>query len=277
MNAEPGTRTSVEPMDFKGRVVVITGGTVGMGASLAFLIARWGGTAWVCGRKRDAVEAILETAAQEHLAVHARVADVTVDDDMRGLMGEVAGRSGKIDGLACAAGSGVMGTIEEIGPEDWDDSVTQKLLGVYHPVRHVVPFMKRAGGGSIVTVSSVHAHATTERRDAIAPTTAAMVAFMRALAVSLGRHGIRANSVSPGPFESATWKRNWQRMFPHLDFVEIAGRVGQSIPLQRIGQPQEVAEPIAFLLSDHARYITGTDLRIDGGLVAKLAMNTNLD
>jgi NAD(P)-dependent dehydrogenase (short-subunit alcohol dehydrogenase family) len=66
-------------------------------------------------------------------------------------------------------------------------------------------------------------------------------------------------------------------MFPKLEFSEIAGRVGKSIPLQRIGQPQEVAEPIAFLLSDHARYITGTDLRIDGGLGAKLAMNTALD
>ncbi|WEX12431.1 SDR family NAD(P)-dependent oxidoreductase [Chelativorans sp. AA-79] len=271
-NSEPD-----RPLDFTGRVVVITGGTVGMGAALAFLIARQGGTAWVCGRNLDAVREISAAAADRQLAVHARQADATSDEEVGRLVAEAAETSGGIHGLVCAAGSGIMGTVEEIGPEDWEKSVSEKLRGVYLPVRHVVPHMKRAGGGSIVTVSSVHAHTTTERRDAIAPTTAAMVAFMRALAVSHGRHGIRANSVSPGPFESATWRGNWQRMFPRLEFAEIADRVGKSIPLQRIGQPAEIAEPVAFLLSDHARYISGTDLRIDGGLGAKLAMNTSKD
>lgn len=265
------------PLDFTGRVVVVTGGTVGMGTALAFLIARRGGTAWVCGRNADAVREVNDAAAAGQLAVHARKADATSDDEIGRLVAEAAGTSGGIYGLVCAAGSGILGTIEEIEPEDWEKSVSEKLRGVYLPVRHVVPHMKRAGSGSIVTVSSVHAHSTTERRDAIAPTTAAMVAFMRALAVSLGRHGIRANSVSPGPFESATWRGNWERMFPRLEFAQIADRVGKSIPLQRIGQPEEIAEPVAFLLSDHARYISGTDLRIDGGLGAKLAMQTALE
>jgi NAD(P)-dependent dehydrogenase (short-subunit alcohol dehydrogenase family) len=187
------------------------------------------------------------------------------------------GTTGRLDGLVCAAGSGRMGTIDELDTPAWEETVTHKLRGVYFPVHHAAKVMKAAGRGSIVVVALVHAHANTRRRDAIAPMTAAMAAMMRGVAVSLGPFGVRANSVSPGPMETPTWRGNWERMFPDMAFADIMGQVGRSIPLERIGQPADVAEPIAFLLSDEARYITGTDLKIDGGLTAKLAMATQLD
>jgi NAD(P)-dependent dehydrogenase (short-subunit alcohol dehydrogenase family) len=262
--------------EFAGQVVVITGGTVGFGRDLAFLVARNGGTAWVCARSKDPVEQIAREAAAANLDIHASRTDVTDERAVERLIHGAFDHGGRLDGLVCAAGSGHMGTIEEIHPEAWDETVTDKLRGVYFPVRHAMPIMKAAGRGSIVVVSSVHAHANSERRDAIAPATAAMVAFMRGVAVSMSPFGVRANSVSPGPVETPTWRRNWERAFPDMAFDEIKQRVGRSIPMRRIGQPVDVAEPIAFLLSDRSRYNSGTDLKIDGGLTAKLAMATQL-
>jgi NAD(P)-dependent dehydrogenase (short-subunit alcohol dehydrogenase family) len=170
-----------------------------------------------------------------------------------------------------------MGTIEEIDLAAWDKTVSTMLRGVYLPVRAAIAVMVPRGGGSIVVTSSVHGHANVPRRDAVAAATAAMLGFVRGVAVSMGAAGIRINSVSPGPIETPTWRRNWERAFPSLSFDEIKARVGKSIPMTRIGQSLEVAEPIAFLLSDWSRYVTGADLKIDGGLTAKLAMASQLE
>jgi NAD(P)-dependent dehydrogenase (short-subunit alcohol dehydrogenase family) len=261
--------------DMHGRVIIVTGGAVGIGRAVVELVARRGGVAVACGRDQGRLDQLAASAALDRLAVEAIRADLTVEAEVERLMGTVLGVHGRIDGLVCAAGSGTIGTVETIDAPEWHRAVSDKLAGVYHAVRHALPAMK-AGGGSIVAVASVHAHANVAARDAIAPMNAALAAFMRGLAVSHAASGIRANSVSPGPVDTPTWRRNWQELFPAMDFETIASRVGASIPLGRIASPDDVAEPILFLLSDRARYITGADLPIDGGLLAKLAMTTGI-
>lgn len=262
--------------DFNGRSVIITGGAVGFGKALAIHLANRGADVVICGRSQESLDAAVAEADQSGAAILAVQADVTSTDDMSRLFRTVDRKFHRLDGLVCAAGSASLGTILDISLNDWMES-TDKLRGIYLPVRHAAEMMKAQGSGSIVAAASVHAHANVEERDAIATVTAGTVAFMRGVAISLGKYGIRANSVSPGPLETPTWRTNWQKRYPDMPFEEIAARVGGSIPLQRIGAPDDIAEPIAFLLSDAARYITGIDLPIDGGLCAKLAMRTALD
>jgi NAD(P)-dependent dehydrogenase (short-subunit alcohol dehydrogenase family) len=271
-----GVTSAALPRDLQGRVVIVTGGAVGIGRAVAELVARRGGMAVSCGRDQARLDRFLADAAANGISVEAVRADVSVEAEVERLVETVLAAHGRIDGLVCAAGSGTIGTVETIDAPEWHRAVSEKLASVYHVVRHVLPVMKTGGGGSIVAVASVHAHANVAYRDAIAPMNAALAAFMRGLAISHAPSGIRANSVSPGPVDTPTWRRNWQKMFPELDFETIADRVGESVPLGRIATPEDVAEPIVFLLSDQARYVTGVDLPIDGGLLAKLAMATAL-
>ena len=262
--------------EFAGRVVLVVGGAVGFGYGVARLVAENGGTAWICGRRSEMLDERRRTAEADGLDIRTARADITVNSDVEDMFAEIARSSGRLDGLVCAAGSGVMGTIEEIDLADWDKTVTQMLRGVYLPVRAAIAAMK-AEGGSIVLVSSVHGHANIPRRDAVATATSGILGFVRGVAVSMGVRQIRINSVSPGPIDTPTWRTNWQHAFPDLSFEEIAARVGAPIPLGRIGAPDDVAEPIAFLLSSRSRYISGVDLSIDGGLTAKLAMAYQLN
>lgn len=259
------------PQELDGRVVVVTGGSVGIGKAFASLVARRGGVPVACGRDADRLGQLSQEFGEAGLEVMTVCMDATEASDVERMTEQVLGRHGRIDALVCAAGTGSLGFVHDIDEGDWGRSVSQKLLGVYSPVRRLLPVLERHAG-SIVTVASVHAHATVPGRDAIAPANAALVAFMRAIAISSARSGVRANTVSPGPVDTPTWRDNWHHAFPSRTFDAIAAQVGATIPLGRIATPGDVAEVIAFLVSDRARYITGIDVPVDGGLLAKLAM-----
>lgn len=260
--------------EFAGRAVIVTGGSVGIGQAVVELVMARGGCVVACGRDQDRLDMLARELPGNRLLAYR--ADIGSEDEVAGLVRATLDRFGRIDGLVCAAGSGTIGTVETIDSREWQRAVSDKLAAVYGCVRHALPALKAAGGGSIVAVSSVHGHANVPGRDAIAPMNAALTAFMRALAISHAGAGIRANSVSPGPVDTPTWRRNWTELFPDLDFETIGARVGASIPLGRIGKPADAAEAIAFLLSGRARYITGIDLPVDGGLLARLAMNSSI-
>jgi NAD(P)-dependent dehydrogenase (short-subunit alcohol dehydrogenase family) len=200
--------------DFKGRVILVAGGSVGIGRAVVELVARRGGVAVACGRDQGRLDRLLESSRSGGPRVSAIRANISDAQDVDQLIQRVANDHGRLDGLVCAAGTGRMGTIETIDPVEWQRAVSEKLLGIYLLVR--------------------------------------------------------------GPVNTPTWRDMWHAMFPEQTFDEIAAKVGASIPLGRIAQPEDVAEVVVFLLSQRARYLTGVDIPIDGGLLAKLAMRTDV-
>jgi NAD(P)-dependent dehydrogenase (short-subunit alcohol dehydrogenase family) len=251
-----------------GKVALVTGAGSGIGKATALKLAAEGAAVVAMSRTRDEVEA---TAAEIEAAggrAKAAVADVTDDAGMKALVAETLGHFGRLDIVVANAGiNGVWAPIETLTPEEWDTTIAINLRGTYLTIHHAVPALEAAGGGAIVVVSSINGTRTfsTPGASAYSVTKAGQLALVQQLALELGRRKIRINAVCPGAIESRisdnTEKRDSDKTGIPVHFPE------GDIPLTggKSGKAEDVADVIAFLVSDAARHVTGSPVWIDGG------------
>lgn len=235
------------------RVALVTGASRGLGRAIAERLARDG--AWVaCGYLREESKAreVAEACAGEAIAI-----DVTRPDAVTSAIGGLLERRGRIDVLVCAHGIGRDGLFAMAPERDLAEVIDANLMGAIRCARAVVRPMMGAGGGAIVNVASVAGLRASPGQAAYAASKGGLLAFTRTLAAELGPKGIRVNAVVPGLIDAGMVKRMDRR---HRD-----ARAAH-IPLGRLGEPRDVADAVAFLASDAARYVTGQALVIDGGL-----------
>jgi NAD(P)-dependent dehydrogenase (short-subunit alcohol dehydrogenase family) len=180
------------------------------------------------------------------------------------MMAECTRHFGRIDILINNAGYGAKATVIDYPTENWRDTMRVNLDGVFFCVREVVPHMIKAGGGSIVTISSIAAFTGGATSLAYTASKAAVNAFTKKLAVEVAPHGIRANTVAPGPVLTDMLKRTGMGGAPPGPGFEAAAK--KLVPVGHVAQPQEIAAVIAFLCSEEASYITGECIRATGGL-----------
>jgi NAD(P)-dependent dehydrogenase (short-subunit alcohol dehydrogenase family) len=247
------------------KVVLITGGTDGLGAALAGLLVQEGARVAVCGRDPDRLAATdlrLRQAGGDALAVQA---DVTQLPDLERFVDAAAGRWGRIDGLVNNAGKSAAGRIDQVPDEVWLDDLNLKVLGAVRCTRLVVPYLVAAGGGAIVNVLAVAGKAPGGASLPTAASRAAGLAITKAASRDLGEHGIRVNAVLIGLVESGQGRRRAQAAGLPEDeqYREEAQRAG--IPLRRVGRSAEFADVAAYLLSDRSSYVTGSAINLDGG------------
>lgn len=232
-----------------GRVAVVTGAASGIGEA-------------TCRRLTDEGAVVVGLDLRPAAQV-GHLADVCDGSLVQRAVDEVVEAHGRVDVLANVAGIGAIGTVLDNSEDEWWRVLGVNVLGVVNASRAVIPHMQRAGGGSIVNISSVVALIGTPQRVLYSASKGAVSALTRAMAADHLREGIRVNAVCPGPTDTP-WVRS--RFVGRADPAQALAQLGASQPMGRLATANEIAGAVAFLASDEAAFITGTDFLIDGGI-----------
>ena len=253
--------------ELAGKVALITGAGSGIGKATAVLMAKAGAKIVAISRTQDEVEETIravEKAGSEGLAL---TADIAKADDMKRVYVELEKRFGRLDIIFANAGiNGVWAPIDELTPEEWQNTIDINLTGTYMTVHFGVPLLKRQGGSIIITASVNGTRIFTNTGStAYSSTKAAQVAFTQLIALELAKHKIRVNVVCPGAIDTEITDNTEHR---HLEAIKEPAEFAEgSIPLTdgKPGTSEQVADLVVFLASDRASHITGTPIWIDGG------------
>jgi NAD(P)-dependent dehydrogenase (short-subunit alcohol dehydrogenase family) len=242
---------------FKGKTALITGGTTGIGLATAKLFINEGARVIVTGRAAATIK-----AAQAELGDNAIVvrSDATSLSDMDALAAKVKETFGKLDVLFVNAGYGHFVPFEQVTEEVYDEMLNLNAKGPYFIVQKLVPLMPK--GSSVVFTTSLANVKAVAPLSAYGAAKAALRSITRSLASELLPRGIRVNAVSPGPIEATAILQKVGMPKEAADQVYI--QMAQSVPMKRLGLPEELAKAVAFLAID-ATYTTGIELAVDGG------------
>ncbi|MEO6300323.1 MAG: SDR family oxidoreductase [Paracoccaceae bacterium] len=259
-------------MDFKGKVALITG-TTGIGRACAVRLAAGGAKVLACGNDDAANAELASHAAERGLTIHPRTTDVSVPDEVASAVAEAVSRFGGLSIIVNAAAVHPFGTVVSTDFETWQRCMTVNVGSIYLTAHFGVPELALRGGGSIVNISSVQGHNCQKNVAAYVATKGAIHALTRAMALDHADQKIRVNSVSPGSVRTPILELAARTYGGEGVSVDQAfQRFGAAHPIGRIGEPEEVAELVAFLASDKAGFMTGSDYRIDGGLTAGIGV-----
>jgi NAD(P)-dependent dehydrogenase (short-subunit alcohol dehydrogenase family) len=246
-----------------GKVALITGGGVGIGEATARLFAREGAAVVITGRRKEIIERVarqIEEAKGRALAVAGNVAD---EAHVRDAVGQTVRTFGKLNILVNNAGIGAFGkTLHETDDATWEEVLATNLTGVFRITKAAIPEMLKAGGGSIVNVSSIASLVGIPLSAAYSATKGALDALTRCLAVEYAKQGIRCNGVNPGLVDTPM-------AAGLLNDPARRAEVLATYPLGRPGTSQEVAKLILYLASDDSAWVTGSLFTIDGGMTAR--------
>jgi NAD(P)-dependent dehydrogenase (short-subunit alcohol dehydrogenase family) len=252
-----------------GKVAVITGGSEGTGKAIAMRLSECGAKISICARR----DAILQRAAQEIRdktgnEVLAFSADVTVPVALENFIRSTVERFGRIDILINNAGRATGAPFEKVTDEDWYEDLNLKLMAAVRCSRLVIPLMRAVGGGRIINITHPGGKQPGAGSCPTSVSRAAGIALTKALSKDLLPDKILVNTVCLTSIKTAQGVRGWQAQGSPGTLEEYWEQQGKTHPLERLGEATEVADLVAFLVSDRAAFITGTAINIDGGLSA---------
>lgn len=244
-------------IQFDGKVLLITGGTSGIGLATARLARGLGARVAITGRRADRGR---EAASALGPDVWFEPADVSREDDVRRLVAAVVDRFGRLDALVNNAGVIRRVPIHQEDAAGWDELMAINLRGVFLCCKHALPHLATARGAIVNVASHLAFRALAGGTPAYNASKAGVVALTQALAVRYGPEGVRANAVCPGFIPTDLNREVWDGWTP-----EHLARAAEAYPLRRLGAPEDAARAILFLASDAAAWISGAALIVDGG------------
>ena len=249
-------------MRLEGKVALITGAARGQGAAEARLFAQEGAkviVADVSDPEGIAVAAEIAEAGGDAIYVHL---DVTDESEWEAAVQSAITSFGKLDILVNNAGIWQRGHVMETSSEQWDDIMDVNAKGVFLGTKAAIPEMRKAGGGSIVNISSTAGLVGSKTSSAYSASKGAVRIFSKSTAIQYASEGIRANSIHPGPIDTDMGDQVWP------DPTSREASISRTA-LSRIGTAQDIAYGALYLASDESSFVTGSELVIDGGVTAQ--------
>jgi NAD(P)-dependent dehydrogenase (short-subunit alcohol dehydrogenase family) len=253
-----------------GKAAIVTGGASGIGEACAETLAREGASVLIADVDdhlgKGVVERILKAGGKARYLRH----DVRDEAAWPSLIAEAEQNFGRLDIMVANAGVGIMCPIETMTLGDWQRQQAINLDGVFLSIKHAIPAMRKAGGGSIVLMSSIAGLRGAPMLAAYSATKGGVRLLAKSVALEHAADNIRCNSVHPGIIATPIWGKiptgaEGNRRNAPIDPRERAAAV---VPLTRVGEAQDIANGVLFLCSDAASYVTGQELVIDGGMMA---------
>jgi len=258
-------------LGLKGKKAIITGGSKGIGLATAQQLAAEGAQVAIVARNeerlQEAAALIAEKTGYEPFII---AADASVEAEAQRTVALAAEHFGGIDILINNAGSAAARPFGEVESSTWDSDLDLKLLGAVHFSRAALPHLRAAGGGAIVNVTAIGGKTPGGSSLPSSVSRAAGLALTKAMSKDLAADQVRVNAVCIGTIRSEQIERIWKAKAPELTWEQYAVDARHDIPLGRIGQAEEAANVITFLVSDAASYVSGTSVNIDGGKAAVL-------
>lgn len=251
------------------RVVLVTGAGAGIGAGVAELLTGCGATVIGIDRDSRALEVMTAQLGEDRFKPFS--ASVTDSHGLEGVADSVSQSYGGLDGLVCAAGVQRYGTVDATSTETYAEVMDINVGGAFNTARIAVPLLRKRPGAAVVLVSSAQAYASQTQVAAYTASKAALLGLMKAMALDHAPEGIRVNAVCPGSIDTPMLRWAAELFSSPEEAEEMVQSWGRSHPLGRVGTVREVGHAVEFLLSERASFITGADLKIDGGLTAGLA------
>jgi 3-oxoacyl-[acyl-carrier protein] reductase len=252
-------------LELAGKAALITGGSDGLGRAAAARLLAEGARVAICARRPQHLEAAAAgLRAQSGGEVLAVTADVSQAEDCRRFVEEASAAFGGVDILLNNAGTSAAHGLEDLDDEAWRADIDLKLMAAVRLCRAVIPIMRARGGGAIVNVTIVGGKAPAARALPTSVTRAAGINLTKSLANEYAKDKIRVNTICLGLIKSA----QWERRAGNRPVEELYGEIARRVPLGRVGEAEEYADLVAFLVSVRAAFITGTAVNLDGGMGA---------
>jgi 3-oxoacyl-[acyl-carrier protein] reductase len=262
-------------LGLKGKVALITGASQGIGQAIARTLADEGCNLAICARGKEALDASAEELKAKGVGVLAIQSDVRKQEDNKNFVSRAAETFGRIDILVNNAGKGSASNPMELPEQEFRDNMDLMLFGPIQLCKAVIPYMRKQGWGRIINISSVFGKQPGNQLD-YDSIKAAMNMFTKDFSNYLAKDNIMVNAVCPGPIRGPLWEgpgaigdqlgRLWGIPGPEA----IKRFAEENIPLGHHGEPGDIANMVAFLASDRAKFITGQAINVDGGMVKTL-------
>jgi NAD(P)-dependent dehydrogenase (short-subunit alcohol dehydrogenase family) len=241
------------------QVVLVTGGITGIGRAAAIAFAQKGATVVVAGRRDEAGNALVKELRAFGTEAEFINADVRKEADVRAMVDKIIARFGRLDvAVNNAATEGQVGPITDQTAESYAATFDTNVLGVILCLKHEVRAMKKQGSGSIVNISSTYGHEGAAGGSVYVGSKHAVEGITKSVALEVVDSGIRVNAVAPGPVDTGMLTR-------FTGTPENKAALVSTVPMARLGLPEEQAHAIVFISSDEAAFITGHILNVDGG------------
>ncbi|MCI0348942.1 MAG: glucose 1-dehydrogenase [Acidobacteriales bacterium] len=242
---------------FKGKVAVVTGGNSGIGLGAAKAYASEGASVVITGRDEKTLQAAAKEIGPGTLAIKS---DASKISDIEKMVATIREKFARIDALFVNAGVGQFMPLEQITEAFYNGTFDANVKSVLFTVQKALPLMP--SGSAIVLNASINGHKAMPNASVYAASKAAVISLAKNLSIELVGRGIRVNSVSPGPIESALLSRN---LSPE-DFKQTKEWITSQIPMKRFGKPEDIAAAVLYLTSPESAFVIGADVVVDGGM-----------